>query len=110
MLPDPLHAVQWVNHTPEGSFPVVCNGDRYAEMVQTQGGEAALQQWRALEDKMRPLQQGAALFPAAALRSDPGTFHHSCLLCLCQHAICSISIFHICHSGIDKLTNSKSEV
>ncbi|KAL0044098.1 hypothetical protein WJX82_009252 [Trebouxia sp. C0006] len=63
---------RWVNHTPDGSFPVVCNGDRYAEMVRTQGGEAALQQWRALEDKMRPLQQGAALFPAAALRSDPG--------------------------------------
>lgn len=63
---------RWVNHTPEGSFPVVCNGDRYAEMVRTQGGEAALQQWKALEEKMRPLQQGAALFPAAALRSDPG--------------------------------------
>lgn len=64
--------LQWVNHTPEGSFPVVCNGERYAEMVHTQGGATALKQWRALEDKMRPLQQGAALFPAAALRSDPG--------------------------------------
>ena len=64
--------LQWVNHTPEGSFPVVCNGQRYAEMVRSQGGETALKQWKALEDKMRPLQQGAALFPAAALRSDPG--------------------------------------
>lgn len=68
------HLLQWVNHTPEGSFPVVCNGDRYAEMVQSQGGEEALRQWKLLEDKMRPLQQGAALFPAAALRSDPGNY------------------------------------
>lgn len=65
--------MQWVTHTPEGSFAAVCNGDRYAEMVRSQGGETALKQWKQLEDKMRPLQQGAALFPAAALRSDPGT-------------------------------------
>lgn len=64
--------MQWVTHTPEGSFATVCNGDRYAEMVRSQGGENALKQWKQLEDKMRPLQQGAALFPAAALRSDPG--------------------------------------
>ncbi|KAL3152692.1 hypothetical protein ABBQ38_012286 [Trebouxia sp. C0009 RCD-2024] len=63
---------RWVTHTPEGSFATVCNGNRYAEMVRSQGGETALKQWKQLEDKMRPLQQGAALFPAAALRSDPG--------------------------------------
>lgn len=65
--------LQWVTHTPEGSFPVVCNGEHYANMIRSQGGEEALRQWKLLEDKMRPLQQGAALFPAAALRSDPGT-------------------------------------
>lgn len=64
--------LQWVTHTPEGSFPVVCNGEHYANMIRAQGGEEALRQWKLLEDKMRPLQQGAALFPAAALRSDPG--------------------------------------
>ena len=64
--------MQWMTHTPEGSFATVCNGDRYAEMIRSQGGENALKQWKQLEDKMRPLQQGAALFPAAALRSDPG--------------------------------------
>ena len=64
--------MQWMTHTPEGSFATVCNGERYAEMVRSQGGENALKQWKQLEDKMRPLQQGAALFPAAALRSDPG--------------------------------------
>lgn len=36
------------------------------------GGEEALRQWRALEQRMAPLQAGAALFPAAAIRGDPG--------------------------------------
>lgn len=36
------------------------------------GGEEALRQWRALEKRMAPLQEGAALLPAAALRGDPG--------------------------------------
>ena len=36
------------------------------------GGAEAERQWRALEVKMRPLQAGAALFPAAAIRGDPG--------------------------------------
>ena len=70
--------MQWMTHTPEGSFATVCNGDHYAEMVRSQGGENALKQWKQLEDKLRPLQQGAALFPAAALRSDPGK--HVCII------------------------------
>lgn len=78
-------ALQWMTHTPEGSFATVCNGDRYAEMVRSQGGENALKQWKQLEDKMRPLQQGAALFPAAALRSDLGNY----ALLLCTHSSCS---------------------
>ena len=36
------------------------------------GGAEAERQWRALEEKMKPLQAGAALFPAAASRGDPG--------------------------------------
>ena len=36
------------------------------------GGEEAARQWAALEKRMAPLQQGAALFPAAALRNDAG--------------------------------------
>lgn len=63
---------RWITHTPEGRFPVVCQGDSYAAMIAQQGGPEALQQWKQLEAKLRPLQQGAALFPAAALRSDIG--------------------------------------
>lgn len=32
----------------------------------------ALEEWYALEKVLAPLQKGAALFPAAAIRSDPG--------------------------------------
>ena len=39
------------------------------------GGEEAARQWAALEKRMAPLQQGAALFPAAALRNDAGETH-----------------------------------
>ena len=65
--------MQWQTYTPEASFPTVCNGDQYAAMLAQQGGPEALAQWRRLEEEMRPLQQGAATFPAAALRSDVGT-------------------------------------
>lgn len=36
------------------------------------GGEEAYRQWRALEERMAPLQAGAAMLPAAALRADLG--------------------------------------
>ena len=36
------------------------------------GGEEAARQWAALEREMAPLQAGAALFPAAAIRGDVG--------------------------------------
>ena len=92
--------LQWMTHTPEGSFPTVCDAQRYRTMIgeqvrliwlckaaplllasvmhadegitSAQGGPEALAQWRALEKEMEPLQRGAALFPAAALRSDVG--------------------------------------
>lgn len=64
--------MQWLTSTPDGVFPVVCDGAAYADMIGRQGGPAALTQWRALERELAPLQAGAALFPAAALRSDLG--------------------------------------
>lgn len=69
--------VQWVTYAPEATFKTVCNADAYAAMILEQGGPEALSQWRVLEREMQPLQQGAATFPAAALRSDFGTPHLS---------------------------------
>ena len=64
--------LQWMNHTPNGSYATVCDGRKYAEMIREQGGENAARQWAALERELAPLGQGAALFPAAVLRFDPG--------------------------------------
>jgi len=63
---------RWLTYTPDDTFPVVCDGAAYAAMIGRQGGPAALAQWRALERELAPLQRGAALFPAAALRGDLG--------------------------------------
>jgi hypothetical protein len=61
--------LQWIVHDPQGrSFPVVADGADYAAMIERVGGPAAAAQWKQLEKGMRPLQKGAALFPAAAIR------------------------------------------
>ena len=59
-------------YSPEGTFPCVCNSEQYSNTIRDIGGEAAYRQWCALEKEMAPLGAGAALFPAAALRADPG--------------------------------------
>lgn len=63
---------QWVVYTPDGSFPCICDGEAYAANIRRMGGEEAERQWRALERRMQPLQVGAALLPAAAIRGDLG--------------------------------------
>ena len=68
-------------YTPTSTFPVVCNGDQYRAMILREGGKEALKQWMALEEAMKPLQTGAASFPAAAIRSDIG--EPRAMTCLC---------------------------
>lgn len=63
---------RWITYTPEGDFPCVCDREEYIGMIRRIGGENAYSQWLALEEKMKPLQKGASLFPAAAIRSDIG--------------------------------------
>ena len=64
---------KWTVYDPDGNvFPCVCSQQQYADMIAERGGSEALAQWRALEKLMAPLQKGAALFPAAALRGDLG--------------------------------------
>ncbi len=83
VLSAPTCHVQWNTYTPEASFETVCNGEQYASMILQQGGPEALAQWKRLEDEMRPLQQGASTFPAAALRSDVGAHIPCGLACCC---------------------------
>jgi len=63
---------KWVVYSPNGTFNCVCDAAEYAQTIRKMGGETAYRQWIALEQAMRPLGEGAALFPAAALRADPG--------------------------------------
>eukprot|EP01023_Acetabularia_acetabulum_P057743 TRINITY_DN673_c0_g1_i6.p1 TRINITY_DN673_c0_g1~~TRINITY_DN673_c0_g1_i6.p1 ORF type:complete len:571 (-),score=93.10 TRINITY_DN673_c0_g1_i6:189-1901(-) len=63
---------RWITYTPEGNFPCVANRQSYLKLIQEQGGDEALQQYLKLEREMEPLQRGASLFPAAALRFDLG--------------------------------------
>lgn len=49
-------------------MPVVADAAEYAATIEGVGGPAALAQWKRLEKAMKPLQKGAALFPAAAIR------------------------------------------
>lgn len=63
---------KWVVYSPDGTFNCVCDAAEYAQAIRNIGGENAYRQWIALEQAMKPLGEGAALFPAAALRADPG--------------------------------------
>lgn len=63
---------RWVVYSPEGTFECIAGAQEYADNILRMGGAEALQQWRALEKLMEPLGAGAALFPAAAIREDPG--------------------------------------
>jgi phytoene dehydrogenase-like protein len=63
---------KWVVYSPNGTFNCVCDAQQYAQTIRKMGGENAYRQWLALETAMKPLGEGAALFPAAALRADPG--------------------------------------
>ncbi|PRW44458.1 carotene isomerase [Chlorella sorokiniana] len=63
---------KWIVYQPNGrSFECVCDADAYAENIRREGGEEAYRQWKELEQLMQPLQEGAAMLPAAALRADP---------------------------------------
>ncbi|KAI7837615.1 hypothetical protein COHA_008541 [Chlorella ohadii] len=64
---------KWIVYQPNGrSFECVCDAEAYAENIRREGGEEAYRQWKELERLMQPLQEGAAMLPAAALRADPG--------------------------------------
>lgn len=62
-------ALQWIVYDPQGrKFPVVADAGEYADMIARIAGPDAVAQWKRLEAAMAPLQRGAALFPAAAIR------------------------------------------
>ena len=64
--------LQWILYNEGKTYPVVSDGDAYRAMINREGGPEALKQWKALEKAIKPLQEGAASFPAAAIRNDIG--------------------------------------
>ncbi|GLC53603.1 hypothetical protein PLESTB_000767600 [Pleodorina starrii] len=70
---------RWIVYPPGsgGGFPNIADGAAYEATILQQGGPEALRQWRELDRAMKPLQArrrgtAAGLFPAAAIRGDPG--------------------------------------
>jgi phytoene dehydrogenase-like protein len=75
---------RWIVHPPKDAgklaatqrsslpFPCVADAEQYSQQIEQLAGPEALRQWRELERRMKPLQRGAATFPAAALRADLG--------------------------------------
>jgi phytoene dehydrogenase-like protein len=64
---------RWITHLPgTAPFAVRADGHAFRAMVAQQGGPTASSEWARVETLMAPLAAGAASFPAAALRGDPG--------------------------------------
>ncbi len=64
--------MQWILYNEGKRYPVVSDGNAYRAMIEREGGPEALKQWKSLEKAIKPLQEGAASFPAAAIRNDIG--------------------------------------
>ena len=83
--------LQWILYNEGKRYPVVSDGEAYRAMIKREGGSEALRQWQALEKAIKPLQEGAASFPAAAIRNDIGK------PCTAAAKVQAISIwFHQC--------------
>lgn len=62
----------WQVYTPQGTFACTTSLAEYETTIRRFAGEAGLQQWRGLRDRLTPLSNFAGVLPFAALRGDPG--------------------------------------
>ncbi|MGB3135217.1 MAG: NAD(P)/FAD-dependent oxidoreductase [Nodosilinea sp.] len=62
----------WGVRIPEGDFDTTVGNDQFAHVLQTLRGDAAVQEWRRLQEVMKPLGKAATALPPAALRLDLG--------------------------------------
>ena len=62
----------WGVRLPEGDFDTTVGNDQFAEVLRTLRGEAAVQEWRRLQQVMVPLGKAATALPPAALRLNLG--------------------------------------
>ncbi len=58
---------------PEGQFITEIGNDQFEGVIRKISGNAAVSEWRHLQEVMRPLAKAATTLPPAAIRLDPGT-------------------------------------
>ena len=74
-LGEPLDLIRydaWNVVLPEGTFLTRVGADNFADLLATLRGPAAVEEWRALQLKMRPLAAAATVVPPLAIRFDLG--------------------------------------
>ena len=57
---------------PEGQFITEIGNDQFEGVIRQVSGDAAVAEWRHLQEVMRPLAKAATTLPPAAIRLDPG--------------------------------------
>ncbi|MEM6451180.1 MAG: NAD(P)/FAD-dependent oxidoreductase [Cyanobacteria bacterium P01_D01_bin.105] len=70
--------IKWANYDtwgcrlPEGNFDTAVGADQFCEVLQRLRGQRAVQEWRELQQVMKPLASAAVSLPTAAVRFDWG--------------------------------------
>ncbi|MBF2080039.1 MAG: NAD(P)/FAD-dependent oxidoreductase [Synechococcales cyanobacterium T60_A2020_003] len=62
----------WRCCLPEGDFDTAVGANQFCEVLETVRGSSAVQEWRRLQQVMRPLKDAAIAIPSAAVRLDGG--------------------------------------
>ena len=68
---------------PEGQFITEIGNDQFEGVIRKISGDAAVAEWRHLQEVMRPLAKAATTLPPAAIRLDPGTVLPYAVVCWC---------------------------
>ena len=67
---------------PEGQFITEIGNDQFEGVIRQISGDAAVAEWRHLQEVMRPLAKAATTLPPAAIRLDPGAERSTFTLCV----------------------------
>lgn len=58
-------------YVPEGSFKFTVGANKFEPILQKFGGPNILNEWQALNERLKPIQQLATAIPPLVLRNDP---------------------------------------
>ena len=60
----------WGCYLPEGNFNTSVGADQFCDILQQLQGNTAVQEWRNLQQAMKPLAEASVALPPAAIRFD----------------------------------------